>query len=294
MAEHCIPRAFVIGDPIAQSKSPLIHNHWLTQAGLQGHYEAHHIVPDKLQCFLEKLLADPHRPGGNVTAPHKESVHHWLKLQSDKAELTAMAARLGAVNTLYRRGEVLIGDNTDGYGFAANLDEHAPNWDADLSETLVIGAGGASRAVIVALDHRRHPGEVIHVVNRTVGRAQALIADLQLVDAQAHSFDELNRLSSTASFAVNTTSLGMSGHQSSTILTDAASQLRVGTVATDIVYTPLMTPFLVAARQAGATTIDGLGMLLHQAVPGFEAWFGVRPTVTADVRKMVLEAMEVG
>lgn len=300
-AEHS--SAFVIGDPIAQSKSPLIHGHWLRGHNLPGSYEAVHVASEALPDFLARLLAGQGGRGvyvgGNVTVPHKENVYHWLAERPQAAGLTKTAERLKAVNTLYWHDGHLVGDNTDGYGFAANLDERAHGWDSDMSRTIVIGAGGASRAVVAALDGRRADDDHIHIINRTAARAQTLIADLGLANASVHGFDDLADLASSATFIVNTSSLGMRGPNSASddspsVLEAAASVLQPGAVATDIVYTPLMTPFLQAAQKAGARTVDGLGMLLHQAVPGFEAWFGVRPQVTPDVRQLVLSAMKLG
>ncbi|MEM1365509.1 MAG: shikimate dehydrogenase [Pseudomonadota bacterium] len=296
MADPVKKTAFVIGDPIVQSKSPLIHGHWLKTYDLQGDYKARHVLPEELSSFLEHLLADETAPGGNVTAPHKEEVHHWLVSQTSGTRLTPIARRLKAVNTLYRQDGELVGDNTDGFGFASNLDDRASGWDGELSNILIIGAGGASRAVIAALDERRGPASSMQIVNRTPARAQALVDDLQLSHATVHSFEQLIELAGSADFVVNTSSLGMGATENNITgnkspLVAAAAAMGPGSVATDIVYSPLMTPFLVAAEQAGAETVDGLGMLLHQAVPGFEAWFGVRPKVTPQIRQLVLNAM---
>ncbi|MEN0087307.1 MAG: shikimate dehydrogenase [Pseudomonadota bacterium] len=284
-------QAFVIGDPIGHSKSPLIHGHWLEKHQLPGSYVATHVAPDALDEFLAELAGDPSRPGGNVTVPHKEAVFRWLSGRPEHSSLTDNARRLGAVNTLYRQGAQLIGDNTDGYGFLANLDAADPSWADDLSWVVVVGAGGASRAVVAALADRAGPGGHIHIANRTVGRATRLIEDLKLTNATAYGLTDLADLAAQASVMVNTSSLGMAGADGPSDLEQAAARLAPTAFATDIVYTPLMTPFLRAAQSAGARTVDGLGMLLHQAVPGFEAWFGVRPEVAPDVRNLVLRAM---
>ncbi|MEN0088133.1 MAG: shikimate dehydrogenase [Pseudomonadota bacterium] len=303
MAEQQHPSAFVIGDPIAQSKSPLIHGYWLKAQNLPGSYEAVHITPEALPEFLRQVLAaqgsETGYIGGNVTVPHKETVYRWLAQQPESARLTKMAARLKAVNTLYWLDGQLVGDNTDGYGFAANLDERATGWDSNMSQTIVVGAGGASRAVVAALDERRQETDQIHIVNRTASRAESLVADLGLSNVSIHGFGMLTDLAASATFIVNTSSLGMSNSGTNSddgpsALEAAALALQPNAVATDIVYTPLMTPFLQAAKTTSAQTADGLGMLLHQAVPGFEAWFGVRPQVTSQVRQLVLSAMELG
>ncbi|MEO0636933.1 MAG: shikimate dehydrogenase [Pseudomonadota bacterium] len=284
-------RAFVIGDPIAHSKSPIIHSHWLTQHAIDGVYEAIHVIPEELHAFLDHFSQDAAITGGNVTIPHKQSVHAWLTERSD-ARISQTASRLKAVNTLYKRDGFIIGDNTDGYGFAANLDDRLPQWQSHLSEIVIIGAGGASRAVVASLDERRPKDAFIRIANRTVERAEALIHDLKLEDAAAHGLEELSSLATHADFVVNTSSMGMEGGEGPSIIEEAVGQLNPASLATDIVYTPLVTPFLRSAAATGARTADGLGMLLHQAVPGFEAWFGVRPKVTEELRSLVLDAMQ--
>ncbi|HEV7277860.1 MAG TPA: shikimate dehydrogenase [Devosiaceae bacterium] len=271
-------RAFVIGHPIAHSRSPLIHRYWLDRYGIDGSYEAIDVAPEVLPAFLERLRQGEF-VGGNVTVPHKEAVfslvdHHDLETK-----------HLGAYNTLGRMetagsGEVR-GTNTDLHGFLANLDAAAPGWDDGLDQAILLGAGGAARAVAAALT-LRVKGKV-HVLNRSHDRAQALAADLGGA-LQGAGMDAFPRLAPKAGLLVNTTSVGMHG----TRFPDLPLELLPkSALVTDIVYVPLETPLLADARSIGLRTVDGLGMLLHQAVPGFECWFGVRPDVTAELRAKI-------
>lgn len=274
------PRAFVIGYPIRHSRSPLIHGYWLQQAGLQGSYDAIPVAPDDLASFVAALKdGSSGLVGGNVTIPHKETV---LALVDDVDDI---ARQIGAANTLWLEDGRLMATNTDSHGFAANLDEHAPGWDAGRT-AVILGAGGASRAVIHAVLSRGY--EKVRVVNRTVERANAL-ANSFGPRVAAHGMDELPGLLPTADLFVNTTSLGMDGHQvpgiDFTVMSD-------GALVTDIVYIPLETPILAMARRQGLRTVDGLGMLLHQAVPGFAKWFGLTPEVTPELRQLIVKDME--
>lgn len=275
-------QAFVTGYPIKHSRSPLIHNYWLQRYGIEGSYRAIENSPDSFPQFL-KTLHEQGLRGGNVTIPHKE-VAFSLCLKRDAA-----AEAIGAVNTLWFDGDnILNGGNTDAYGFAANLDAQMPDWDAgrDGAKTaLVLGAGGASRAVLYALLQRGF--EKIILINRTIERAQAL-ADHFGERVEAHGWDKAQGFVGRADVIINTTSLGMSGHGEVQDFPLDLSHAKSGTLATDIVYIPLETPFLAQARAAGLRCVDGLGMLLHQAVPGFEHWFGVRPDVTDELRQIIL------
>jgi shikimate dehydrogenase len=272
MVDH--PRAFVTGYPIRHSRSPLIHGYWLRQFGLAGSYEAVEVAPDAFAGFIS-ALRDNGFVGGNVTIPHKEAAFTLCQKRDSAAE------DIGAVNTLWFENGILHGGNTDAYGFLANLDALRPGW-SNRKTALVLGAGGASRAVVFALKERGFTD--IRIINRTIERAREL-ADRFGVSGGAHGWNALPELLQGASLIVNTTSLGMSGKDELAIdLTGADSDALV----TDIVYVPLETPFLQAARARDLETADGLGMLLHQAVLGFEHWFGKRPEVTAELRNLVL------
>ena len=270
------PRAGVIGNPISHSLSPKLHGHWLRRYGIDGSYDALQVTEDSLERTLRSLPAQGY-VGVNVTLPHKVAVLQIADQLTDRATL------IGAANTLtFKDDGRIFADNTDGYGFLENLRQGAPGWDAKSGPAVVFGAGGAARAVIVSLIEAGVP-EII-LTNRTRPKAESLRADfgarIRIVDwVQAGS------VLSDAATVVNTTSLGMKGGQEFRVPLDG---LRSGTVVTDIVYTPLRTKFLDVASEKGCVTVDGLGMLLHQGVPGFERWFGKRPEVDADLRRAIL------
>lgn len=267
-------KAFVTGHPIAHSRSPRIHGHWLATYGIDGSYRAIDVAPGDFAEFVGTLEANGYR-GGNVTIPHKEAAFALVPRRDDAAEA------IGAVNTLWFEDGTLWGGNTDGHGFAANLDEHAPGWAAN-GPAVVLGAGGASRAVIHALIERGVSD--IRIVNRTLARARELSHRFG-GGVSAHGVAATGELLADAGLLINTTALGMHGNEG---LSADPAGLPDHAVVTDIVYVPLETPLLAAARARGLKTVDGLGMLLHQAVPGFERWFGVRPEVTAELRRMIL------
>ena len=271
-------KAFVTGHPIAHSRSPKIHDHWLAKYGIDGSYRAIDVAPADFAAFLKSLGADGYR-GGNVTIPHKEAAFAGVARRDHAADA------IGAVNTLWFEDGVLWGGNTDGYGFAANLDQYAPGWAAN-GPAVVLGAGGASRAVIHALKERAVKD--IRIVNRTLARAEELERHFG-AGISAHGADALGELLGDAGLLVNTTSLGMHGNE--TLAADP-SALPDHAIVTDIVYVPLETPLLAAARARGLKTVDGLGMLLHQAVPGFERWFGRKPEVTPELRRMIVADIE--
>ena len=273
-------RAFVTGYPIKHSRSPIIHGHWLNQYGLDGSYEMVEVAPEAFDGFIGDLISGKSGfVGGNVTIPHKEIA--FARAQNPDA----IARELGAANTLWLENGQLYASNTDGYGFIANLDAQAPGW-SDGETAVVLGAGGASRAVIVALRDRGF--KAVHVVNRTVERAAAL-AERFGDTIHAHPLDALHDAMRDATIFVNTSSLGMEGSEVPPI---DFSLLDTNAVVTDIVYTPLVTPILSMAQDQGFRVVDGLGMLLHQAVPGFEKWFGVRPTVDDALRALVVADLE--
>ena len=272
-------KAFVIGHPINHSRSPLIHGQWLAEHGIDGSYEAIDVAPAGLPGFFERLRSGKFA-GGNVTIPHKEAVFALCD------SVDPLATTIGAVNTLVVHEGKVRGSNTDYLGFLGNLDANAPGWSDGPSDAMIIGAGGAARAVLVAL--RRRNGGKVHVLNRTVAKAQALVAEID-GPFEAHGFESFPALASHTGLVVNTSSIGMHGTRFDWL---DLSLLPKTTLVTDIVYSPLLTPLLAEAALHGLRTVDGLGMLLHQAVPGFEAWFGVRPTVTPALRATIEATLE--
>lgn len=271
-------RAFVVGHPIAHSRSPLLHGHWLKEMGLPGSYERIDVTPQDFAAFLTGLEQQGF-VGGNVTIPHKQAAFAAV------ARRDAAAEAIGAVNTLWFEDSVLCGGNTDAYGFSAHMDASAPGW-ADIEQAVVLGAGGAARAILFALVERKVPR--IHLVNRTLERAREL-ADRFGPAIHPVAWEELPAALPGSGLLVNTTSLGMTGQTSLDM--DLSALPRQATVS-DIVYVPLTTPLLHAAAARGLRTVDGLGMLLHQAVPGFERWFGCRPSVTPALRRIVEQDIE--
>jgi len=271
-----IPLAGVLGHPVAHSRSPRVHRHWLRRYGLPGHYVPLDVVPDDLE---EVLRAMPRMGfvGANVTIPHKETALRLCDLVTDRAAL------VGAVNTLiFREDGRIHGDNTDGYGFLASIRQTAPDWQPKAGPAVVFGAGGASRAVLVALLEAGVPE--IRLANRSRPRAEALRSEFG-ARIKVHDWVKAGQTLEGAVTVVNATSLGMTGHTAFRVPLDA---LEPGALVTDLVYQPLETDLLAQARARGCITVDGLGMLLHQAVPGFERWFGHRPEVDAELREAVL------
>lgn len=278
--ETSLPRAFVAGYPIKHSRSPVIHGHWLQSYGLPGTYEKIAVAPEDFGDFMLRLKdADSPYTGGNITIPHKEAASRLAD------RIDPVAEELGAANTLWREDGLLHATNTDGIGFVANLDAQHPGWDK-VDRAVVLGAGGASRAILQALRDRGI--SEVHVVNRTVDRAQELV-DRFGPPLHAHGMNALDSLLDGAGLFVNTTSLGMDGTAAPLLPFD---RMKNDALVTDIVYVPLKTPLLQQAEQIGLPTVDGLGMLLHQAVPGFERWFGQKPEVTAELRQLVLDDIE--
>ncbi|WP_438345263.1 shikimate dehydrogenase [Methylorubrum populi] len=269
-------RAFVVGHPIRHSRSPLIHGHWLAEHGLAGTYERLDVAPDDFAAFFRALPASGFA-GGNVTIPHKEAAFRLAD------SLTERAKKIGAVNTLIVEGGRVRGDNTDAPGFIAHLDQSlGEGWPERTGGTaLVLGAGGAARAIVVGLVER---GMRVRVANRSPERARAL-AELDPGHVEALAWEAVPEALSETGLLVNTTSLGMAGHPP--LALDLAPLPERAAVA-DIVYVPLETPLLAAARARGLAAVDGLGMLLHQAVPGFFAWFGLRPEVTPELREKIV------
>jgi len=266
------PAACLIGWPAAHSRSPLIHHYWLRTLGIDGGYVIEAVPPDEFQDFVFRLSLRGF-VGANVTRPHKERA-----LELSKPDDRARA--VGAANTLWYRDGELCSTNTDVEGFINNLDASAPGWD-EAEDALVLGAGGASRAVVFGLIERGI--KRVHLVNRTMTRAEA-VADQFGARVQPVAWDAIDGLLRRARLLVNTTSLGMPGQPA---LELDVSLLPPQAVVADLVYVPLQTPLLAAAQARGLKTADGLGMLLHQAVRGFELWLGQRPEVTPELRELV-------
>jgi len=265
--------ACIIGWPVEHSRSPLIHNYWLDRYGVDGEYRREAVPPDRVADFIRQLGALGY-VGANVTLPHKQSV---LVL----SEPDNRARAVGAANTLWLDGAHVRSTNTDVEGFLGGLDAAVPGWDNGLEKAVVLGAGGAANAVVFGLIERGV--ERVHVVNRTYGRAEALAKRFGARARPAH-WAEMTGLFNGAQLLINTTNLGMQGQQPLEInlkpLPDSA-------VVADVVYVPLETALLAAAKRRQLRVADGLGMLLHQAVRGFSLWFGETPEVTPQLRALV-------
>lgn len=275
-----VSKVCVIGHPIAHSRSPLIHNHWLEKFNIRGSYEILDVDPNALADFFERLRNDETILGCNITIPHKQNALSHLD------QLTATARQIGAVNTVFKQNGQLIGDNTDAYGFLANLDQFAPEWQQLAGEIALIGAGGATRALIHGLQSRTQ--NHIRIFNRTLSSAQQLAADFP-GNISAHALQEIPEYLPKITLLINATALGMKGETIPHLTLDLLPE---NALVSDIVYTPLITPLLRAAKARNLTIVDGLGMLLHQAVPGFHAWFGTRPHVDDPLRQLVLADLE--
>ena len=274
--------AGVMGWPVGHSLSPVLHGHWLDGLGIDGAYVPLAVAPENFAEVL-KALAKMGFRGVNVTVPHKEAALAAV----DDAD--ALARRIGAVNTIVVGADGrLTGTNTDGFGFLENLKEGAPGWNPAAGPAVVLGAGGAARAVAVALIDAGAPD--IKLINRTRARADRIAQDLG-GPVTVHDWDDRAALLANANLLVNTTTLGMTGKDPLEIALDA---LPTAALVNDIVYAPLETGLLAAARARGNPAVDGLGMLLHQARPGFEAWFGAAPQVTPDLRVRILAQMGQG
>lgn len=276
MIKDTIPLAGVIGDPISHSLSPCLHGHWLKRYGLRGHYIPLHInhadLPEVLHTLPRMGFV-----GVNVTLPHKELVLSLADIVTDRAAL------IGAANTLtFTASGQIQADNTDGMGFLANIRQTLPGWRASAGPALVLGSGGAAKAIVSALVSDGAP--VVHVANRTRARADGLKEQFG-ARVSPTDWTHIPELIGDAALIVNTTSLGMTGQ---TPLILDLSRLSAPTIVTDIVYSPLETELLKDAKSRGCETVDGIGMLLHQAVPGFERWFNYTPMVDEDLRNAVL------
>jgi shikimate dehydrogenase len=273
MTSDTKPRAAcLIGWPAAHSRSPIIHRYWLRTLGIEGGYVIEAVPPDELKDFIFRLSLRGF-VGANVTIPHKEQALA-LTTPDDRARA------VGAANTLWFKDGELCSTNTDVEGFINNLDACAPGWDK-AEDALVLGAGGSSRAVVFGLLERGI--KRVHLANRTIARARAL-ADRFGARVMPFAWEEVAGLLPKAGLLVNATSLGQKGQPALDI---DVGLLPPNAVVADNVYVPLDTPLLAASRARGLMTADGLGMLLHQAVRGFELWFGKRPEVTGELRALV-------
>ena len=274
---HKIPVVAVIGSPIAHSKSPKMHGYWLAQNDIAGHYVPLDVAPDHLETVL-RTLPKMGFVGANITIPHKEAALKFADHVTDRA------AKIGAANTLFFDADGKIrADNTDGHGFIENLRVGCPTWAPTDGPAMVLGAGGASRAIIVALLEQGAPQVIL--ANRTRARADDLAAEfaddrIRVIDwaAADDAMSDVNTL-------VNTTSMGMVGNDP---LPFDLARLPIDALVTDIVYAPLITPLLNRAQDRGNPWVDGLGMLIYQGIPGFTKWFGATPTVTAELRELLL------
>lgn len=269
----------IIGHPVSHSRSPLIHKYWLSLYGIAGDYVIEDVLPANIETFIGSF-GESRYVGGNVTVPYKEIAFRKV------THADTVAKALGAVNMLWIDKEKLCGSNTDVYGFLTQLDQSQPHWTARVKTALIIGAGGVARAVIHGLIERKIQN--IIVVNRTLARAEDLAKHFEKRAVPAE-FADLSRHLPNADLLVNATALGMKDQPSLDI--DLAP-LKQGAVIYDLVYVPLETKLLADARARGFATVDGLGMLLHQAAPAFERWFAVCPEVTPKLRELVAADLE--
>ncbi len=267
------PKACVMGHPVAHSRSPLIHNHWLKALGIAGSYELMDLTPEQFPGFIAGFGSNGF-VGGNVTVPHKEAAF------AAATRRDAAAEAIGAVNTLWLEDGVLVGGNSDAHGFIANLDETAPGWDVADGRAVILGAGGSARAAAYAFAHR---GIHTALVNRTRARADEIAAHFGAL-VSGHGQESLPGLLATADVLVNCTSCGMVGKPPLVI---DLGPLKKSAVVYDVVYVPLETELLAQARRRGHRTVDGLGMLLQQAGYGFQKWFGAKTGVTPELRALI-------
>jgi len=269
-----IPRACVMGYPVAHSRSPMIHGYWLRQLGIAGEYGLAELTPEAFPEFITHLARHGY-VGGNITVPHKQNAYQLVDARDDAAQA------IGAVNTVWLEGTRLMGGNSDAHGFIANLDDRAPGWDLTNGHAVIIGAGGAARAAAYAIVQR---GLKVSLINRTASHEEELALHFAGNVEAAGGFDALPQVLGSADLLVNCTPLGMHGKPP---LEVDLSPLKATAVVYDVVYVPLETNLLAAARARGHRTVDGLGMLLQQAGFGFQKWFGARPKVTPELRALI-------
>ncbi len=277
LSDSARPRACIMGHPVAHSRSPMLHGYWLRTLGIDGSYEHADVPPEEFEAFFRGLKRNGF-VGGNITIPHKEAAFRLV----DRRERAADA--IGAVNTVWYEGDTLVGGNTDWLGIVGSLDDMHPTWDSPPGSAeklaLVLGAGGSARASVFAFLER---GFSVSIVNRTRERAEKLAAAFG-PRCSVHDWAEVPALLAQADVLINNTSLGMAGKPSLDI---DLSPLKKSAIVYDVVYVPLETALLKVAKQRGYRTVDGLSMLLYQAVNGFSHWFGVAPKVTAEQRKIL-------
>ncbi len=268
----------VLGHPILQSRSPFIHNYWIKKYGLQGHYEAIDIPPDALHTSLKDLISAEYE-GFNVTTPHKQSIRDICDV------LDTAADEIGAVNTLHWTNNKLYGSNTDAYGFTQNLENTYSDFNWTNATAIILGAGGAARAVTYALKEKNVP--IIKICNRTLENAQKISDDIA---GQAFPWGNRQEILKDANLLINTTLLGMKGQASLDI---PLQTLPSDALVYDLVYAPLMTPLLQEAQSRGNPIVTGIGMLLYQAQKSFEIWYGLRPDIDIDLIQNILGTQKV-
>jgi shikimate dehydrogenase len=269
------PRACVMGHPVVHSRSPMLHGYWLRTLGVDGSYEFADTPPEKFEDFFRNLKRNGF-VGGNITKPHKEAAFRLVDRREPAAD------KIGAVNTVWYEGDTLVGGNTDWLGIVLSLDTIHPDWDTSPGKVVVLGAGGSARASVYGFLER---GFTVAIANRTLARAQQLAAEFG-PRASAHEYAALPKLLAAADLLINNTSLGMTGNPPHFV---DVKMLKPSAIVYDVVYVPLETGLLKAAKAAGHRVVDGLSMLLYQAVPGFTHWFGVAPKVMPEQRA-ILEA----
>ena len=275
MSDKTFGLAGVMGWPVGHSRSPKIHNHWIEKYGLNGAYVLLPVAPGKLEAAIAGLPALGFR-GCNITIPHKVDAMALVN------EVDANAKRVGAMNTIVVQPDgTLKGFNNDGFGYIQSLLDAKPDWRADAGPVTVLGAGGAARAVVLALADRG--AKEIRLINRTYEKAEALAQEFG-GPVKAYAWSERHTALADVALLVNTTSQGMHGQAALELNLDA---LPAHALVSDVIYVPLETPLLAAARQRGNATVNGLGMLLNQARPAFQAWFGVMPEVTPELRRII-------
>jgi shikimate dehydrogenase len=266
-------RACVMGHPVAHSRSPMLHGYWLRTLGIDGAYEFADTAPEKFEDFFRNLKRNGY-VGGNITKPHKEAAFRLVDRREPAAD------KIGAVNTVWYEGDTLVGGNTDWLGIVLSLDTIHPGWDNSPGKVVVLGAGGSARASVYGFLER---GFSVAITNRTISRAQQLAAAFG-PRASAHEYDALPTLLADADVLINNTSLGMTGNPPHFV---DVRMLKPSAIVYDVVYVPLETELLKAAKAAGHRVVDGLSMLLYQAVPGFTHWFGTAPKVMPEQRAII-------
>ncbi len=268
--------AGVMGMPIFQSRSPVIHNHWIREHGIRGAYGHFPVQPDRVEQAIRGLSALG-LAGCNITLPHKVAAMSLMD------ELTPMAKRIGAINCIVVQADGrLVGHNNDGFGYIQSIKDVQPHWRADAGPVVLLGAGGAARAVLISLIEEG--AKEIRLINRTREKSQALAQGLESV-VKVLDWQDRHAALAGAAMLINTTNQGMYGQPALDLRLD---ELPREALVSDLIYIPLQTPLLAQARERGNPTVNGLGMLLNQAIPAFEAWFGVRPQITPELHRLVL------